>query len=455
MARKKSVEEHALEAEARTADSSAARREGSGKTKGDAVLPEAGAKSRKKAHAKPHLPAKLSFLKTAKGKAAAAVTAVVVVAAVAAGVFLAGWNSTDKWDGTQDTSWFDASNPKSSYTFTTAEQLAGLGKLIEDGEFMEGITFKLGCNLDMYEIEMKPIGSGRTIEGKTYAFEGNFDGQGHTVSGLNVVEDDWDCAGLFGAASCGYIKNLTVEGKVTGQVTVGGVVGYADSEDVVNCTNRCQVAALKTATSFYPVSADCGGVIGMWIAAGAPEGGSFELSGLVNEGAVSARAASVGGVIGLYANSNGNSVTAKDFTNKGSVELFCETEERDQAAGGVIGVVNSYGDANSFDKLVNEGEVSCSSVLSVGGVFGAFMPPQETTSVTNCENRGTVAANASAKHGHVAGIFGYIDDPAQEYEGCSNTGQLNATNGNVDDICTTDGGEVWDKWEEENPSRLY
>ncbi len=455
MARKKSAEELALEAEAQAAGAGAQRHEGSDKTNGDAALPEAGKPSRKKARTGKHLPAKLSFLKSVKGKVITAVAAVVVVAAVAAAVFIVNWNATDKWDGTQDTSWFDASNPKSSYTFTTAEQLAGLGKLVEDGEFMDGITFKLGCNLDMYDIEMKPIGSGRTIDGQTYAFQGSFDGQGHTISGLNVVEDEWDYCGLFGAATGGFIKNLTVEGKVTGQVTVGGVVGSANCVDVVNCTNRCQVAALKTATSFYQVSANCGGVIGLWIAASVQDGGNYELSNLVNEGKVSARAASVGGIIGLYANSNGSSVQTKDLTNKGEVELFCGTEERDEGAGGVIGVVNAYGDANSFDKLVNEGGVSCSSVLSAGGIFGAFMLPQETATVTNCENKGTVSANASAKRGHVAGIFGYIDDPAQEYEGCVNSGELIATNGNTDDICASNGREVWDKWEIKHPTRLY
>lgn len=453
MARKKSAEELALEAELAVRKDEGSH-EGSGKTKGDAVLPEV-ERTAKKQRKGPRLTERLPFLSSTKGKAITAIAAVAVVAVVAGAVFFAGWNSTDKWDGTQDTSWFDSANPKESYTLTTAEQLAGLGKLVEDGNFMDGITIKLGCNLDMYGIEMKPIGSGRTIDGQTYSFEGNFDGQGHTVSGLNVVEDTWDFCGLFGAARGGYIKNLTVDGKVTGEVTVGGVVGSANSTSITNCTNRCQVSALKTATSFYAVSADCGGIAGLWIAASASDGDSFELANLTNEGPVAARAASVGGVVGMLANTEGTTLKVSKLANRGDVELFCETQDRDEAAGGVIGVVGSYGDVNDYDGITNEGEVSCSSVLCVGGVFGSFMLPQDRYTVANCANKGKVAANATSDVAHVGGVFGYIDEPADELKDCSNSGELSATNGNVDDVCALDGREVWDAWEIANPKRIY
>ncbi len=457
MARKKSEEELALEAEL-AAGAANKRTEGSDKANGDVALPEVEKPSRKKTAGQIKVPSKLSFLNTLKGKVIAAASLLVVVIAVIIVVLVVRWNSTDVWDGTQDTSWFDASNSKSSYTITTAEQLAGVGKLIEDGNFFEGVTLKLGCNLDMYDIEMAPIASGRTIDGVTYKFCGNLDGQGHTVKGLNVMEDEWDYAGLFGATENNYIKDLTVEGKVTGQVTVGGIVGFADATTITNCTNRCQVSALKTATSFYSVSANCGGIVGEWLAAVVDDGVSFELSDLVNEGKVSARAASVGGVIGLLANSNGNTLTVSNLTNKGDVELFAETEDRDEGAGGVIGVVNEYGDFTSFDGLTNDGNVACSSVLSVGGVFGAYMLPQDSSSVASCTNNGRISANVAAEdgdannqRGHVGGIFGYIDDPANDYSSCANSGELAATNGNTDDVFSANGREVWDEWEIANP----
>ena len=40
----------------------------------------------------------------------------------------------DRWDGTVDTSWYDAENPQTEYTLTTAEQFAGLAELVNDAE---------------------------------------------------------------------------------------------------------------------------------------------------------------------------------------------------------------------------------------------------------------------------------------------------------------------------------
>ncbi|MDO4502026.1 MAG: hypothetical protein Q4D06_02480 [Coriobacteriia bacterium] len=476
MARKKSAEELALEAElsavknakrgkkdknataeqaleAELASGRGAKRSGnSGKAEGDAALPEVEAPSRTKERKKPQLPKQLAFLSSPKGKlaAAGAVVALIVVVVAVAGVVK--WNSTDKWDGSADVEWYDPANPKESYTLTTAEQLAGLGKLVdEEAVLFQGVTVKLGCNLDMYDIPMKPIGSGRTINGVTYEFNGNFDGQGHTISGLNVEEDTWDDCGLFGAVAGDYVKNLTVEGKVTGEVSVGGIAGVANSTSFVNCTNRCKVTALRTATSFYPVSANCGGVVGMWLAARTKDNMGFELKNLVNEGQVSARAASVGGVVGHLASSNGARLAVEGLTNRGTVELFAETDERDEGAGGVIGLVGAYGDSTTFAKLVNDGEVSCSSVLCVGGVFGSFGQPAETCTVSDCVNNGRVAANASDDRAHVGGVFGYVDDPAEEYPGCANNGELAATNGNADDVYSDAGKGVWDQWEIEHP----
>lgn len=86
------------------------------------------------------------------------------------------------------------------------------------------------------------------------AFSGTFDGAGHTISGLNTVESDYDAQGLFGMVQNATITNLTVEGSVTGDSYVGGIVGYVrffyDSEGsdwntgatrISNCCNRASV----------------------------------------------------------------------------------------------------------------------------------------------------------------------------------------------------------------------
>lgn len=65
--------------------------------------------------------------------------------------------SADSWDGTSDTSWYDAANPQESYTLTTAEQFAGLASLSETTDF-KGITIFLGADLDLMGMNGHQLG---------------------------------------------------------------------------------------------------------------------------------------------------------------------------------------------------------------------------------------------------------------------------------------------------------
>ena len=397
-----------------------------------------------------------------KPKHAAIVAGAIVVVVLAVfGVSRAMFaHSTDSWDGTADTTWY--SEGMRTMNITTAEQLAGMRKLCNSGVTLDGISFRLARDLDLCEIPTKPIGDGFNDQGKTREFCGSFDGCGHTISGINVEEDRWDHAGLFGCADGGDIRNLTVEGRVVGQVRVGGVVGEMDGGSLVNLTNRCKVSSIKTATSYYPVSADVGGVCGAWLGVSRADRTRADLSSLVNEGEVSARACSAGGVLGTLANSNGFTATVSDLRNEGAVTVYCESDDRDEAVGGVIGVVGSNG-TDLVSKLENYGEVSCSSVLSVGGVIGALMAPQreakgqqtaefsEDMELKSLKNTARVAANAQDERAHVGGIVGYLDDPDVAFDDCANEGELAATNGNTSELFSADGEEVWDEWEDSHP----
>ena len=135
----------------------------------------------------------------------------------------------DTWDGTADTSWYDPANPQTEYSLSTAEQLAGLAKLVDAGETFEGKTVKLGNDIDLANILFEPIGSYR----KDLAFKGTFDGQGHTIS--NMSQNTWELdngyyygdlgLGLFGKVEDAVIKNLTVDAaSVSGESAICGAV---------------------------------------------------------------------------------------------------------------------------------------------------------------------------------------------------------------------------------------
>lgn len=89
-----------------------------------------------------------------------------------------------------------------------------------------------------------PIGNAAT------PFTGNFVGNGHTVSGLNL--SGTDNVGFFGVARNATIENLTLKGTITATGSyVGGFVGYADLSagdfTLTNCKNYVDVSATGTA----------------------------------------------------------------------------------------------------------------------------------------------------------------------------------------------------------------
>ena len=81
----------------------------------------------------------------------------------------------------------------------------------------------------------KPIGDFASNK----AFKGTFDGQNHTVSGMQVRKYSTNGVGFFAKTFTATVKNLTVEGKITayGCNYVGGIVGHGYAT-ITNCTFR-------------------------------------------------------------------------------------------------------------------------------------------------------------------------------------------------------------------------
>lgn len=118
-------------------------------------------------------------------------------------------------------------------TISTAEGLFWFAKQVNSGNNFAGKTVKLANDIDLNNERWTPIGIYN--DSKTH-FKGTFDGQNHTVSGLNVVESGKKGVGFFGKAFTGTIKNLTVEGNITadGCDYVGGIVGHGYAT-ITNC----------------------------------------------------------------------------------------------------------------------------------------------------------------------------------------------------------------------------
>ena len=177
----------------------------------------------------------------------AAAVALVLLCAVCVGAVS---GADTNWRGSANTSWYNAS--AASYNITTAEQLAGVAKLVFDGYSsttnFAGKTIYLGADIDLSGHRWLAIG----VSGPFYAnypFKGTFDGRGYTISNLTQTIAHDEEGGLFGhVSSGGIIKNVTLEnvditiGKSMGVAsgasgaTVGSLVSVLDGGQVTNCT---------------------------------------------------------------------------------------------------------------------------------------------------------------------------------------------------------------------------
>ena len=177
--------------------------------------------------------------------------------------------------------------------------------------------------------------------GLSTPFSGVFDGNGHTVSGLRVSDASYRYTGLFGQVT-GTIKNLTVEGSVSGSNYAGILVGY-DKGAITNCFTSgtaqntgsgltgglvgwsiTTISACGSTATVTGKSGDTGGLIGEsgsrllnCYARGDVNGGSGSTGGLVGvnmsfirncyaTGRVTTTSSNKGGLVGI----NGSNLTA-------------------------------------------------------------------------------------------------------------------------------------------------
>ena len=185
-------------------------------------------------------------------------------------------NAADAWDGTDNTSWYtdaeeDAGTADKPYEISTAEQLAGLAKLVNDGTAtFSKKTIKLTADIRLNEQDVPTNGNLWTpIGNKSKPFQGTFDGDGHTITGLyiNDTAAGYNAyKGLFGNIAAGAkVQNLIVTGDVAAKEKnskpryVGGVVGF-NSGTVQNCGFQGSVSASKS--NGLVSSSDIGGVVG-------------------------------------------------------------------------------------------------------------------------------------------------------------------------------------------------
>lgn len=269
------------------------------------------------------------------------------------------------WGDFADIRWYTAD--ATEYHITTAEQLAGLAKLINEQDnsvMFKGKTVYLDNDLDLAGYEWISIGNGLN-QGKDpkgyYSFCGTFDGQGHVISNLyshdslldnddNFIPDsnlatphgrDVYKTGLFGSVYEGTIKNLGVENadiwidpNDVSTYGEGILVDFLEDSTVENCWTTGSITGGKYFEKFI------GGVVGTIL-------GNCSVSGCYSKATITGNYDGSG-----YTDPNG----AKPMDNYDSL-------------GGIVGGM-IYGNVTISDCWF-DGEIVVNSIqAAVGGIAG-------------------------------------------------------------------------------------
>lgn len=276
------------------------------------------------------------------------------------------WYDNCYQDG--DTSWY--SDDASSFTINTADELAGLAKLVTlEGKTFEGKTVTLGSNIDLSSVcgpdkqSWLPIGHNYNDYGN---FSGTFNGQGHTISNL-YINLDMSGVGLFGCVDGADISNLTVEGSVTGKDDVAGVIAYCKNSNLSNIESDVDVEANSPASE-----GNAGGVVGYSMTVN-PSNSHCSYTSLINKGKVTGTNKYTGGVIGFMGTDASGAIDVSKCANLGNVTVNSNgysADDEGDAVGGVIGsTTGSYG-SFTITECFNSGNVSADGINAVGGVAG-------------------------------------------------------------------------------------
>ena len=155
-----------------------------------------------------------------------------------------GWSTGSTTAAAPAGSWADHATTVSAnanITIRTAAQLAGFMNKVNStsaSNNYSGRTVTLAADIDMSAYRWTPIG---TSTSSSKNFQGTFNGNGHTISGLYVEGENY--AGLFGKmGGGGTVKNLTIKNSyISGSACIGGIVGYGATVTLTNCKNYADI----------------------------------------------------------------------------------------------------------------------------------------------------------------------------------------------------------------------
>ena len=328
-----------------------------------------------------------------------------------------------------------------------ADDLFIFASLVNSGTLeTSGIYVKLGSDIDLSDYDWIPIGrdSAQKNLPKDTQFQGCFDGDGHTISGLK--SSGFNRVGLFGDLLNASVSNLILSGDLSD----GQFAGLVAATATYNTAGEYSFESLKLNATVN--DAEYAG-----IAIGEldiyDENVSLSIEGFESEGQISSASIGrgFGGFAGYVSNSgtitvlggynsadisvsetagglfgriqnNDKSITIGKFTNTGNINTDREeyADEMPATAGGIVGSARNFGTL-SFEGCINNGILS-SEIGHSGGIIG-YAQTGNALSISYSENNNAVSSQ------HYAGGFVGLGVQINTFNsvGNANTGSVSAS----------------------------
>jgi len=296
-----------------------------------------------------------------------------------------------------DTSWYNEA--KDTYTIDSLADLNGFNLLGRYKNF-KGKTVKLGADIVFNASDEATVAAWRTgtvpeniwnpIGNASLPFEGTFDGQGHTITGIYVKDTNADqsYSGVFGVTGVGSkVQNFRLvdsyferTGQKTNVAFLGSIVGEA----------RGTVESVYSNAVLVTDGQQVGGIVGRLNYMDE----TYTTANVVNncwfDGEINGAVKYTGGIVGLHGHGSKiqdiskivvyitNCLNTGYLTNKrvGTADGF-----GGQYMGGILGSEN--GAVITMDGCVNAGKIDLKYTAYVGGIIGRVKTKSTVLNLTN------------------------------------------------------------------------
>ncbi len=284
--------------------------------------------------------------------------------------------ATGEWTGT--------GTQVDPYVISDADGLKKLADDVDGGNSYTGTYFKLGADINLEGYNFN-IGY-KNWDANEKPFSGNFDGDNHKVYNYTYYESN--AAALFGLVigtedNRASIKNLTVEGALSGEKWVAGIIGYGNYVDVENCVNNATVSCEN--------KWEYKGGIAAYM-------DNSTITHCINNGQLNVAGSKQhnGGIVGVA-----YGTTIADCVNNADIIINTPYNNCDTYSGGIAGT--SWGNV-TITRCVNNGDLVAPSPNGnyrfVGGIVGMV---ENKITITECYNTGELAAGSSWDNGGIVG----------------------------------------------------